>query len=141
MLFVVLLFVLLFVIVVCIVCFLFSCFLFDCTVLALWLVSFIVFRCFRRCISLFLHCYSLHIFICFKTPTAYITIADGWVHGAAQQLFTMTNTPRVNSISYGWVVLSVVLNVVFVVVACCVVCCCLKHTTCQFHFIHIDCFK
>lgn len=37
-----------------------------------------------------------------QTPTAYITVNDGWVHGMAQLLFTMKDTPLVNSVSYGW---------------------------------------
>ncbi len=38
-----------------------------------------------------------------QTPTAYITIPDGWVFSMAQELFTMVNPPLVNSVSYGWV--------------------------------------
>jgi subtilase family serine protease len=37
-----------------------------------------------------------------QTPTAYITIPDGWVYSMAQELFTMVNPPLVNSVSYGW---------------------------------------
>ncbi len=38
-----------------------------------------------------------------QTPTAYITIPDGWVYSMAQELFSMANPPLVNSVSYGWV--------------------------------------
>ncbi len=37
-----------------------------------------------------------------QTPTAYITIPDGWAYSMAQELFSMVNAPLVNSVSYGW---------------------------------------
>lgn len=37
-----------------------------------------------------------------QTPTAYITIADGWAYGMAQQIFSLAKPPMVNSVSYGW---------------------------------------